>query len=202
MTISIYDAHGRYISTGSNTIIPQGVPMPPPYAGDTVLDFGAYMGPVNLDKQYHDMVSDSPVDIPKKPTELHIFDWASKQWIDPRVLADFKSAKNDEINAARLKANCTHFMFNGKQIATDALSRGDIDAVNGIVALTNEMPSEWFGGWKTTDNSYISIPDIETWTLFYKAMVTQGNINFARSQSLKAQLEEATTIEEVEAIVW
>lgn len=136
------------------------------------------------------------------PSASHTFDWLEKHWVDKRVLSEVKLAKNQDINASRLRANQATFTFNGKKIAADALSRSDIDATHGIVLLTNEMPDGWVGGWKTVDNSYVSIPDVATWVLFYKAMVAQGSINFAHSQALKARLAAATTIEEVEAIVW
>ena len=102
----------------------------------------------------------------------------------------------------RLKANQSTFTFESKRIAVDAVSRSDIDAVHGIVVLTNAMPDNWVGGWKTVDNSYVSIPDVAKWTLFYKAMVRQGIVNFAHAQSLKTRLAAAKTVEEVDAIVW
>lgn len=124
------------------------------------------------------------------------------EWIDPRSLLDFKAIKNSYINNSRLIANQGYFTFTGKQIAVDSLSRSDIDATNGVVTLTNEMPDGWLGAWKAADNSYVIILDVATWTLFYKAMVGQGSINFAHAQNLKAQLAKATTIAEVEAIKW
>jgi hypothetical protein len=139
---------------------------------------------------------------PPKPSPIHVFNWATKTWEDPRTLADFKATKNLYINESRLKANYTTFQYSGKSIAADQLSRGDIDGVNGEVSLTGAMPANWQGAWKAIDNTYVIIPDVATWTKFYKAMVGQGSINFAHAQGLKAQLAAATTIEEVEAIVW
>lgn len=155
-----------------------------------------------VDWETHYVADGEPVPMGARPSPHHTFNWATKEWHDPRSLQDFKVLKNAYVNAARLEANNTTFSFSGKLIAVDALSRGDIDAVHGIVVLTNEMPNGWVGGWKTVDNSYVSIPDVAAWTLFYKAMVGQGSINFAHSQALKAQLAAATTIKEVEAIVW
>lgn len=133
---------------------------------------------------------------------VHTFNWQTKQWEDLRTLADLKATKNLQINESRLKANRTSFTFNNKQIAADALSRSDIDAMHGIVLLNNEMPVGWQGGWKAMDNTYVAIPDVATWSLFYSAMVAQGQANFAHSQNLKATLAAATTITEVEAIKW
>jgi hypothetical protein len=145
-------------------------------------------------------VDDEWVSIGPRPSSVHIWDKESSEWV--LDLTGAKAAKNVSINMARLEANHSHFMFLGKKIAADQLSRSDIDAVHGIVVLTNEMPDGWPGAWKTMDNSYVLLPDKLTWTLFYKAMVGQGSSNFAHSQVLKARLATARTIEEVDAIVW
>jgi len=150
----------------------------------------------------HYVHNGSLVAFPPKLSDNHNFDYSTKQWLDPRTLVDLKTSKYAEINSERLRANQSHFIYSGKQIAVDGLSRSDIDVVHGIVTLTNGMPDGWVGGWKAVDNTYVGISDVAAWTLFYKAMVAQGSANFARSQALKAQLAAATTIAEVEAIVW
>ena len=118
----------------------------------------------------------------------------------PPSLDDLKAAKNAAINAARLKANQSHFTFAGKQIAVDPLSRSDIDAAHGAILMLGAMPGGWPGGWKSLDNSIVPIADLATWGQFYGAMVAQGTANFAHAQALKAQLAAATTAEEVAAV--
>ena len=49
--------------------------------------------------------------ISPRPSKHHQFDHATKQWEDPRTLDDLKAAKNAAINAARLRANQSHFTF-------------------------------------------------------------------------------------------
>lgn len=138
------------------------------------------------------------VQIPIKPGTG--YEWADGDWLDARPLIDVKSAKNAAINAARLKANQSHFTFAGKQIAADQLSRSDIDAAHGAILMLGAMPVGWPGGWKAMDNEYVLIPDVATWGQFYGAMVAQGTANFAHAQALKAQLAAATTAEEVAAV--
>ena len=120
-------------------------------------------------------------------------------------LEDLKARKNQEINDARLHANQTTFTYSGKAIACDQLSRGDIDAINGIVAITNELPPSWIGGWKAVDNTIVPIPNLNTWISFYAAMVQQGTINFNKAQTLKLQLETAYSAgnrENMEGVTW
>jgi hypothetical protein len=117
-------------------------------------------------------------------------------------LSALKRRKSAEINAARLAANRSTFTFTEKAIACDELSRGDIDAINGIVTLTGALPPGWPGAWKAVDNTYVVIGNVATWGAFYGAMVAQGMANFGKSQTLKATLDAATTAEEVAAVVW
>lgn len=113
-----------------------------------------------------------------------------------------KELKNDEINQARLEANNSFFMHLGKKISCDSLSRGDIDAMNGIVTLNNAMPPGWVGFWKTADNEYIPINTVDEWKAFYTSMFIAGAMNFGHAQQLKAQVAAATSHDEVMAIHW
>jgi hypothetical protein len=122
--------------------------------------------------------------------------------IDARTLEEHKADKNLEINRYRLIANQDTFTFQNKVIACDALSRSDIDGVNGLVSITGALPNNFPNAWKAVDNTYVSIPDRNTWISFYAAMVNQGVANFNYSQQLKTALNAATTVEEVQDIVW
>lgn len=126
-----------------------------------------------------------------------LLDWPAAPSID-----DVRKKKNADINNARLEANSRTFTHDGQVFACDALSRSDIDGVNGYVALYGDFPAQFSRTWKAVDNSYYPLPSVASWKMFYASMVATGAANFARAQELKAQLAGATTIEEVEAIVW
>ena len=131
--------------------------------------------------------------------------WASQEEADAanaERLAVAKTAKNLEINAERLKANNSWFMFLDCRIACDQLSREDIQGINGYVSNTGNLPDAWPSGWKHMDNGYVPIIDVDMWKLFYAAMVSQGMVNFQKAQTLKQQVVEATTVQEVYAITW
>ena len=137
----------------------------------------------------------------------HYAVWAAGNWrladqLPTVDLAPLKAVKNDEINAARLAANFSTFEHGGKRIACDQLSRSDIDGTNGYVALHGALPVGWPGGWKTVDNSYVPIGDVDAWKSFYGSMFAAGNANFAHAQALKALLAAATTAQEVAAVQW
>lgn len=118
------------------------------------------------------------------------------------TLADLKANKNADINTERGKANSTSFEHDGKAFACDALSRGDIDGVNGFVAITGALPPGFPCAWKAIDNSYLTIPDVAAWTAFYGSMIAAGALNFAHAQELKATLAAAQTPEAIAAITW
>lgn len=118
------------------------------------------------------------------------------------TLDELKAAKNAEINAARLKANGTTFPHAGKVFACDSLSRSDIDGVANHIGLFGAFPPDFPGGWKSVDNTMLPMATIDDFKAFYQSMTAQGAANFNHSQALKSQLAEATTKEEVHAIVW
>lgn len=128
--------------------------------------------------------------------------WAQSAARAAARLVDLKTAKNAEINADRLTANRSTFVHAGKVFACDELSRSDIDGTNGYVALYGALPLGWVGGWKTVANDYHPIADVTEWKAFYTSMFAAGAANFAKAQALKAALTDATTAEQVAAIVW
>lgn len=122
--------------------------------------------------------------------------------ITNETLSQLKTAKNLQINEWRSQANRSTFPYAGKVIACDELSRSDIDAVAGSVAMNNAFPAGFPNAWKATDNSYISLPDIAAFKAMYNAMTLQGTLNFAHSQQLKTALASAQTAQEIDAIKW
>lgn len=142
---------------------------------------------------------------PQPIATAHEYPWGDRQPTLEELenyLVILRNTKDKEINAQRLAANNTYFVYMGKQIACDPLSRSDIDGANGAILLTGQLPPYWPGGWKTMDNSYVPIANKADWISFYNAMYTQGLMNFSKAQTLKAQVATAETIEAIRAIVW
>lgn len=142
------------------------------------------------------------IELPPKLNPVHAFNYDTKEWEDARGLVQAKVDRKNYISSRRLIANRTSFTYLGKEIAVDRVSRGDIDAIQSYVTMTGEFPTSWPGAWKAIDNSYVSITTVPEWQAFFTAMVNQGTINFNHSQSLKAAIEVATTISDVDLINW
>jgi hypothetical protein len=128
-------------------------------------------------------------------------------------LAQLKDKKRAEITRDRLLADADHFDYSttnaeGEQIVK-AIRTADKDMTDLLVAdariskcTDGGMPSNWPGGWKAIDNTYVMISDRETWDAFFITMYDAGISNFSHSQTLKAALEAATTPEEIAALHW
>jgi hypothetical protein len=123
------------------------------------------------------------------------------QWRDSLTLAEAQAQKRAQIDAWRLAANASGFVYQGKRVATDALSMLDITNTGLRIAATQAMPPDWPGGWKA-EGSFIPITTVTQWNAFFDAMYQQGLANFNRSQMLKAQVDSATTVTAVEAVTW
>ena len=52
------------------------------------------------------------------------------------------------------------------------------------------------------DNTYLPLPTADDFKAMHASMVAAGTANFLKAQALKAQVAAATTIAEVEAVVW
>jgi hypothetical protein len=122
-----------------------------------------------------------------------------------------KARKNSEITAARLKADADHFIYSytdsdgnaiSKDIRTGNKDMIDLLTTNSYITLFGDFDEDWPGGWKAIDNTYVQIATLDQWKDFFKCMYKTGIANFKKSQLLKAQIEAATTVEEVAAINW
>ena len=161
--------------------------------------FGPYAAIETLIDRYRCDGADLPFSV--------VGEGAISEWVGPMPqpepdLDALRAAKNDEINAARLKATFETFEHQGKSVSCDELSRSDIDGINGYVALNGVFPDIWPGAWKCADNTYLPIASIDEWKAFYGAMVAAGSALYAHAQELKTELATAETAEEIAAIMW
>lgn len=111
-----------------------------------------------------------------------------------------KARKRAEITQDRINADADHFTYQGKSIRT-----ADKDMMDLLVAdarWNKGLPSNWPGGWKAVDDTYVAIGTKDDWDAFFIAMYDAGISNFDHSQKLKAQLDAATTPEDVAAVKW
>ncbi len=132
------------------------------------------------------------------------YEWtdAGPAWIDYGDLDVHRARKNDEINAAWIRADSGAFAYADEQFRAGADDVLRLNSINGYISLMNEMPPDWIGAWKTMADTFIELPDVESWKPFYTAFVMKGVTNYLAAQGLKALLAAATTVAEIAAITW
>jgi hypothetical protein len=132
-----------------------------------------------------------------RPAPHCIFDFATKQWEDPRTLADLKAAQWSLIKSARSQAEYAGFTWDGSTFDSDTLSQ---NRITGAVTLAQLSPNFTIH-WTLADNS--------TRTLIQADMIAVGvalgqhvQTQFTKAQALRVAIEAATTPEDVAAVVW
>ena len=193
--ISKYDAQGRYLCVCAATVPNPNAPPPPPEPNPDVA--GVYEGAANLHTQYHDIASGMPVYIPAKPSPNHQFNYTTKQWEDPRTLADLKAEKWRNIKANRDAAEHGGFTWDGSVFDSDALSQ---QRITGAVTLAQMSPA-FTTVWTLKDNSTRTLSAADMFAVGV-ALGVHVSAQFLQGQLLRAQIDEAATAQEVEAIHW
>lgn len=139
--------------------------------------------------------------VPAQPSAHHEFNWATKQWVDPRVLQDFKNLAWTRIKLAREAVISAPMVTPYGTFDSGAKDRTNItDAIlmlQTLAAIGTPMSIDF------------TLADNSTATLTTTEMVTVGlllgqKVQAAHAQAriLRAQIDAATSAAELEEIVW
>ena len=137
------------------------------------------------------------VAVPAQPASHHIFNWQTKQWEDPRTLQDLKAAQWATIKQARSAAEYAGFTWDGSTFDSDAVSQ---NRITGAVTLA-QLSSAFTIDWTLATNQVRTLNQSEMLQVG-AALGVHVQTQFAKGQSLRVQIDAATTQAEVEAIVW
>ncbi len=135
--------------------------------------------------------------LPEKPSHHHQFNYTTKQWEDPRTLADLKAEKWRNIKANRDAAEHGGFTWDGSVFDSDVLSQ---QRITGAVTLAQMSPA-FTTVWTLKDNSTRTLSAADMFAVGV-ALGTHVSTQFLQGQLLRAQIDEAATAQEVEAIHW
>lgn len=197
--VAYFDELGRYVWVGSLTIVKPGQPAPPPHPFANA--FGVYEGAVNQATQYHDLVTGQPADMPSKPSALHVFDWTAKAWVDPRTLQDRKDAKWAEIKGLRDALEATSFPYMGKVIDSDARSAQRITTAVQSANAAQSAGVAFSISWTCADNSTLTL-DGPAMLGMPVALAGYANGLHEHARIVRAQIEAAATLDELNLITW
>ena len=137
----------------------------------------------------------------ERPSEHHEFDYALKQWVDPRTLQDFKDAKWAEIKQHREAAENGGFTWGGSPFDSDPLSRSRIQGAAQLATLAKINNQPFSIDWTLADNS---VRTLNAQEMIEVGMALGAHINeqHVRARQLREQIEAATTPEQVQAVRW
>ena len=121
-----------------------------------------------------------------------------KGYAPQKPLEELKEAKRAEINAARDAEEQGGFSYMGKVFDSDQVSC--IRMMGASQALAN-APAETSITWTCQDNTTINLNGTEFAGLVV-ALATHSNTCHQKATELKAQIEKATSAEELEEIKW
>jgi hypothetical protein len=137
----------------------------------------------------------------EQPSTFHIYDWVTKQWIDPRSLVDFKDAKWEEMKKARTAAidaplTTPYGVFDSSPSARTSIT----DAVLLLQTLAS-LGTPTTIDFTLADNSVVTL---NTTQMVQVGLMLGQKVQVAHSRArvLRLQGEAATTVAEVEAITW
>lgn len=131
------------------------------------------------------------------PNPAFHYDFALAQWVDPRVLSDFKAVQWAKIKKARSAAEYAGFTWGGSTFDSDATSQNRITGAVTLAMLSPAFEIDWVLADNTT-----RLLDQSGMAQVGGALGVHVATQFSKGVMLRAQIEAATTREEVEAVVW
>lgn len=147
----------------------------------------AVNNPPKQDMQY---VDGRWVDLPKRPSIHHAFDYTTKQWIDPRTLDDIKSQKWAEIKSERDRLEFGGFTFDGNTYDSDQVSQGRI---MGAAAAGVDQT------WTLADNTTVELSASQLQQLYAALQAHIASVH-ERGRIARQLIFDAETKEQVEAV--
>ena len=135
------------------------------------------------------------------PSINHVFDYATKQWIDPRSLQDFKDAQWEQVKLQRNNTEFSTFTFRGIEYDCNEVSRARIQGAVQLasIALTNEMPYSY--DWTVADNSTVILDGISMVQLGLALGAFTNNLH-VYAKSLRNQIYGTEDKAIIESIEW
>lgn len=136
--------------------------------------------------------------IPQAPSPAHQWDWPSKTWVLP--LASAKEAKWEAVKAARDAQEFGTFSWNGLSFDGDRDAQRRLTVALEAAKEAIASSSEFSTFWKLADNTIISLSAQDVVAVYRACGEHNIRDNHAAAAIKYAQIQAATTIEELDAI--
>lgn len=130
------------------------------------------------------------ISIGDPPSLQHVFDYNTKQWIDPRFLYEIKFQKWDEIKAERDRLEFGGFEYKGNVYDSDQVSQGRI--MGATIAGVDQV-------WTLANNTTVNLTGDELKEV-YAALQEHVAAVHERGRLARFNIDVAMTPQEVEAV--
>lgn len=130
------------------------------------------------------------VAMPIQPSPYHVFDYTTKQWIDPRSLDEIKAQKWAEIKKQRNQLEFGGFEYKGNVYESDQVSQGRI--MGAAIAGVDQV-------WTLADNSTVELTAQQLKELYAALQAHIAGVH-ERGRIARQKIETALTYEEIEAV--
>ena len=139
--------------------------------------------------------------LPNRPSPVHVFDYGSKIWFDPRSLEELKTVKWSEIKKARTEAEVSGFTWDGVVFDSDLVSQQRISAAIQMASITAAAGEVFSITWTLQDNStrVLSASDMSAVGISLGNHVAELHV---KAQKLRASIDAATSPKELALIAW
>lgn len=135
-----------------------------------------------------------------KPVQIWNGNWYLKGYEPSQPLEELKEAKRAEINSARDEARKTEGAeYDGDIFDVDEVSQSNILAQIKVAELLQDPEATYIYRSKTNRDHLLNVSELQGLGL---AIAQKVNAIYAKSWELKAEVDKATTAEEIEAIKW
>lgn len=134
--------------------------------------------------------------MPARPSMHHFIDYVTKTWVAD--LGAIKTAAKSRLTVARDAAERAGFLAYGKTFDADSVS---LQRISIAVQAAQAIGESFTINWTCADNSTITL-DYAQMLALPAIMAQAANTLHIKARSLKSQIDAATTLEEIEAVVW
>ena len=133
-----------------------------------------------------------------RPGPAFLWDSKNLSWVDPRTLDMLKDQHWLDIKEERSRREYAGFAWDGSTFDSDAISQSRIQ---GAVQLANIGPAAFSIDWTLADNTVRTLSGADMVAVGL-ALAQHINGLHVISRGLRAQIDAATSVAEVESVVW
>lgn len=139
------------------------------------------------------------IEIPNSPSKFHKWGIESDSWeMDENSISQAKHSRKQLINLNRDNARNAGFMAFGKLFDSNEAARTNIMFAAQAAML---LPDTFTIDWTCADNTQITL-NKEQLLQLPVLLVSAGDALHQKALALKVQIDAATTLEEIEAVIW